>query len=355
MPDRAILLHQATPFPKQGLLLHPAHPFWTFAFCELEHMTLDSGGYRGSRLPLSEWDIIDRVRTLLPGGAALVDDCGALPSPAPGETLLVSTDLMEEGIHFRQEWHPPHLLGRKLLAVNLSDLDGSGARFLGFTLTLALPPDLRSDWLEGFLQGLAASAKEQGLPVIGGDTVGRPAGIGLGLTVFGATSRWLRRDGLRPGDQVFVDQPLGSSLRGLRKLMGGQRWDSTSPDPDLTAHLDPRPNLGLGPRLAAIPEITACMDLSDGLSRDLRSLALASGVTLRLSPGLGEDVLRGGEDYARCFGSSLPQKRLEALLGMPLIPVAQALPRGTEPLVIYDGHKDRPLPDLAFDHFAPGP
>lgn len=308
----------------------------------------------GAYLPLSELDILARIRNLLPGGEALTDDCGAIPRPGPEETLLVSTDLMEEGIHFRREWHPPYLLGRKLLAVNLSDLDGSGARPLGFTLTLALPPDLPPDWLEGLLQGLAAGALEQGLRVIGGDTVGRTAGIGLGLTVFGSATRWLRRDGLRAGDRLFVDQPLGASLSGLRKLHSGQRWDPAQPDPDLAAHLDPHPRIGLGPRLAAIPEISACMDLSDGLSRDLRSMALASGVTLRINPGLGAEALQGGEDYARCFGSSLPQERLEALLGMPLLPVAEAIPQARDPLVLYDERGERPLPDLAFDHFAPG-
>lgn len=305
-------------------------------------------------MALSELDILARVRALLPGGEALMDDCGALPAISPGEILLVSTDLMEDGVHFRRDWHPAHLLGRKLLAVNLSDLDGSGARPLGFTLTLALPSDLDSEWLEAFLSGLAEGARESGVPVIGGDTVGRTSGIGLGMTVFGAACRWLQRSGLRPGDHLYVDQPLGDSLRGLRKLQAGARWNPADPDPEIEAHLNPMPNLGLGVRLADLPEVSAAMDLSDGLSRDLRSMALASGVTLRLQPNLDRDTLQGGEDYARCFGSSLPQERLETLLGIPLIPVAEALARGPAPLVIYDGGEDHPVPDLAFDHFRPG-
>ena len=91
---------------------------------------------------------------------------------------------MEEGIHFRTEWHPPEFLGSKLLNVNLSDLDASGATFLGFTLTLALPPDLTMAWLESFLKGLAVAARTSNIPVLGGDTVGRSKGIGLGITAF---------------------------------------------------------------------------------------------------------------------------------------------------------------------------
>ena len=304
-------------------------------------------------MSLDESRILARIRDLLPGGGDLLDDCGALPSPPPGQSLLVTTDLMESGQHFRLDWHPPDLLARKLLAVNLSDLDASGARPYGYTLTLALGPELDEAWLETFLQGLAQASNECGVRVIGGDTVGRPSGLGLGLTAFGFASRWLRRNGLRMGDQLFTDQRPGASLRGLRKLQAGQRWDPTQPDPDLEAHLAPRPNLGLGLKLAALPEVHACLDLSDGLSRDLRNLAQASSLSILVDQYLDEDALRGGEDYARCFGTSLSQIEAERLLGLPLFPVGRVLERGPAPLLVYDGDAPRALPDLGFDHFAP--
>jgi thiamine-monophosphate kinase len=154
------------------------------------------------------------------------------------------------------------------------------------------------------------------------------------------------------GDRLFVDQELGASLRGLHKLMAGARWDPARIDPDLAAHLDPSPNLGLGPRLARIPEVHACIDISDGLSRDLRNLAAAAGLSVILEPGLGADSLEGGEDYARCFSSSLPQAELQHLLGIPLIPVGLAVERAEAPLLHYDGSSLGPYPDLGFDHFA---
>lgn len=303
-------------------------------------------------MSLQESGILARIRELLPGGGSLTDDCGALPSTPAGQTLLVTTDLMESGQHFRLDWHPPDLLAHKLLAVNLSDLDASGAKPFGFTLTLALGPEIDSSWLEVFLKGLAAASHAAGVQVLGGDTVGRPAGLGLGITAFGFATRWLRRDGLQPGDRIFVDERPGASLRGLRKLQAGGRWDPTRPDADLEAHLTPKPRLGLGLRLAAMPEVSACLDLSDGLSRDLRNLALASGLSIAVDPGLDEDALRGGEDYARCFGSSLPQAELERRLGLPLIPVGEAMARGDSPLLAYDGNRLRPFPDLSFDHFG---
>lgn len=299
----------------------------------------------------TELDILALIRAKLPGGTALTDDCGAIPAADPGEILLVTTDLMEEGTHFRREWHPPRMLGRKLAAVNLSDLDASGAHPLGITLTLALPPDLEAAWLDEFLEGLAEALGEAGIPVLGGDTVGRSAGIGLGLTAFGSAARWLRRDGVRPGDWIYVDQALGASLRGLRKLQAGRRWDPAAPDPDLAAHLDPQPRLGLGLRLAALPEIHAALDLSDGLSRDLRNLAQASGVSFELADDLDEDALQGGEDYARCFASNLPREELETRLGLPLRQVARAVPQASAPVLRQEGSRWVPLEDLSHRHF----
>lgn len=302
---------------------------------------------------LSELEIIGRIRRTFPGGDGLVDDCGALPPPPPGQRILVTTDLMESGQHFRLDWHPPELLGRKLLMVNLSDLDASGAVPTGFTLTLAVGRDLEPEWVERFLDGLARAAAETGVPVIGGDTVGRATGLGLGLTAFGAVDRWLRRDALAAGDRIYVDQPLGASLRGLRKLLAGRRWDPQAPDPDLRAHLDPSPNLGLGVRLAALPGVRACIDISDGLSRDLRNLAEAAGVSVVLEPGLDPDWVEGGEDYARCFSSAAPLEELQGALATTLFPVGWAVERASAPLLHYDGGGLRPFPDRSFDHFAP--
>jgi thiamine-monophosphate kinase len=303
-------------------------------------------------MQLTEAEIIRHIRATFPGGEALDDDCGALPPLPPGHRMLVTTDLMDEGIHFSRAWHPPELLGRKLLAVNLSDLDASGARPLGFTLTLALEEGLDPAWLVQFLDGLAGAASDWGVPVLGGDTTGRTRGLGLGLTAFGAARRWLRRDGMAAGDAVYTDQPPGRSHRGLVKLRRGERWDPAHPDPDLAAHLDPRPNLGLGVRLAGIPEVHACLDLSDGLSKDLRAMADASGLSVVLAPDLGPEAVEGGEDYARCFTSALPREILEDLLSMPLIPVGHAIPRGASALLHYDGTRLSPYPDRSFDHFA---
>lgn len=301
-------------------------------------------------MTLRELDILAMVRSTLPGGETLRDDCGELAAAGEGR-LLVTTDLMEEGKHFQRDWHPPRLLGRKLLTVNFSDLDASGAVPAGFLLTLALPPGLEEEWLADFLEGLAEVAREQRAAVIGGDTVGRPQGIGVGVTAFGRARRWLVRDAVEVGDSLFVDQRLGLSLRGLRRLQAGQRWDPSCPDPELAAHLDPRPNLGLGPRLADLPEVHACIDLSDGLSTDLRRLAEGSCCSILLEADLGPEEIQGGEDYARCFASTLSQDQLESRLGLTLRRVGAAVENRGAPLLAMREGSLQPLPDLGFDHF----
>jgi len=301
-------------------------------------------------LTLSETSVIALAKRYLPGGSALTDDCGSIPAPKAGEMLLVTSDLMESGRHFRLDWHPPMMLGRKLLAVNLSDIDSSGARPLGFTLTLAIGRDVDSGALEQILEGLAKSASEYGIPVVGGDTVGRESGLGLGITAFGAAKRWLHRNGVLAGDSIYVDTMPGTSHRGLLKLLAGKRWDAASPDTDILAHLDPRPDIGLGVRLAEIPQVHACIDLSDGLSKDLRMLAEASNVSIVVEPNLSDDSLYGGEDYSRCFASTLTLESLRDLTDREFFLVARAIPKTNAPLLMYSENVLQPVEDRSFEH-----
>jgi len=284
----------------------------------------------------------------------LTDDCGSIPAqlapPQNVEVLLVTTDLMESGQHFRLDWHPPKMLGRKLLMVNLSDLDASGARPLGFTLTLAIGRDIDPALLEQILEGLAEAAHKYEIPVIGGDTVGRESGLGLGITAFGAASRWLRRNGVLEGDNIYVDTIPGASHRGLQKLLSGQRWDCASPDPDLLAHFAPNPEIGLGVKLAKFPQIHACIDISDGLCKDLRMLAEASGLSIIVNSDLSDDSLYGGEDYSRCFASELNAESLQELTGREFHLIARAVTKYDAPLLQYSDNKLHPVEDRSFDH-----
>ena len=204
------------------------------------------------------------------------DDC-ALLTPAPGQQLAISTDMLVEGRHFFADVDPA-ALGHKALAVNLSDLAAMGAQPLAFTLALALPPARAGDdaWMSGFARGLFALADEHRCALVGGDTTAGP--LNICITVIGQvpTGQALRRDGARAGDDIWVSGTLGEARLALLALQG----QLTLP-PDRLAALRqrlerPTPRVALGTALRGIA--TSAIDLSDGLAGDLRHVLSASGV-----------------------------------------------------------------------------
>ncbi len=254
------------------------------------------------------------------------DDC-ALLTPAPGQQLAISTDMLVEGRHFFPDVDPA-ALGHKALAVNLSDLAAMGAEPLAFTLALALPPERAADdaWMSAFAQGLFALADEHHCTLIGGDTTAGP--LNICITVFGQvpTGQALRRDGARPGDDIWVSGTLGEARLALLALQG-----ELTLLPDRLAALRqrlerPTPRVALGLALRGIA--TSAMDLSDGLAGDLGHILRASAVGAELdcavlatlgpqwewpnvsgetSPGTYalSHILSGGDDYELSFTASV--------------------------------------------------
>ncbi len=250
------------------------------------------------------------------------DDCAIL-RPRRGEEIVVTTDFSLEGRHFRRDWHSPTSIGHRALARGLSDLAAMGARPVAAFLSLALPRSVARDraWLRGFLDGLLALAARAGAPVAGGDTAEAPGDEVLAdIVLLGAVpqGRALRRDGARVGDRLFVTGGLGGAAAQLRSLADGtriQRRKSTSPQP----HFFPEPRLAIGQWLVQHRRATAAIDVSDGLSTDLRHLCEASGVGAEVEaaqlplhsllagsePKYALDLaLHGGEDYELLFTAS---------------------------------------------------
>ena len=212
-----------------------------------------------------------------PGVALGIGDDCALLTPAPGQQLAISTDMLVEGRHFFADVDPA-ALGHKALAVNLSDLAAMGAQPLAFTLALALPPARAGDdaWMSGFARGLFALADEHRCALVGGDTTAGP--LNISITVLGQVpaGQALRRDGARAGDDIWVSGTLGEARLALLALQG-----QLALPPDRLAALRqrlerPTPRVALGTALRGIA--TSAIDLSDGLAGDLRHVLSASGV-----------------------------------------------------------------------------
>jgi thiamine-monophosphate kinase len=291
---------------------------------------------------MREVELLRRIQAWAPraGRGVLLgigDDCAVYRPAGAREDLLVTTDLLIEGVHFLREAHPAAAVGWRTLARGLSDIAAMGGspRFCLLSLALAGWADQR--WVEGFYRGFLRLARREGVSLAGGD-LGHAERIMCDIVVCGAApkGKWLRRDGARPGDGIYVSGPLGASALGLRTRRG-RAWKR---------HLRPEPRLQLGRRLRTRFRATAAMDLSDGLSLDLHRLCLASGVAAELDeipvfPGATlDDALHGGEDYELLFTLSRPTRAF---------PCIGTIVRGKPGVVRLAG---RPLPPLGYDHFG---
>lgn len=235
------------------------------------------------------------------GFEGIGDDCAVLPL-GHGESLVFTTDLLTERIHFLRHATTPRELGRKALAVNLSDVAAMGARPVASLLSLALPADISEEWALAFMEGYRERSAEFGVTLAGGDTCRSEAAITVNITAIGRvpdTHIKRRRDAL-PGDTIFVADRLGASGAGLRDILAG-RLDTRA----AACHRDPLPQVAEGIWLGARCEVHAMTDLSDGLASDIRHILDESGVAgeiaLESIPVAAEADLRtaacGGEDY----------------------------------------------------------
>lgn len=267
----------------------------------------------------SEADFIAWIRRKTPrqvAGLTLgIGDDAALVTVPPGQELILTTDMSIEGVHFTAALHPPQSVGHRALARSLSDIAAMGGTPRYVLLSLAISPSTTRAWLKGFFDGLFALARRFGVAVIGGDTAVAKGPIVADAIVAGVVplGRALRRSGARPGDQIFVTGRLGMAALGLRLLDSRARIRTPTQRAALRAHLFPQPQCALGRFLSEHRLANAMMDLSDGLSIDLKRLCDASGIGANLfanripaAPHLdAEDALalalHGGEDYQLLF------------------------------------------------------
>lgn len=237
------------------------------------------------------------------------DDAAVLRVPTGH--VVMSTDLLVEGRHFRRDWATAADVGHRAAAQNLSDINAMGGRPTALTIGLAAPADLAAEWALDFAEGFASECAHVGAVVVGGD-LARADQVVIAVTVLGACAvAPVRRSGAAPGNVLALAGRQGWAAGGLAVLGRGFR----SPRVLVEAYRRPRPPYAAGPAAAAAGA-TAMIDVSDGLLADAGHLAVASGVSIdvrrdrlelpepliAVGAATGSDpmsyVLSGGEDHS---------------------------------------------------------
>jgi thiamine-monophosphate kinase len=324
----------------------------------------------------------------------IVGDDAAVLETRPGQSLVVTTDVLVDGVHFSDGTTSPEDAGWRAAAANLSDLAAMGASPLGITVGLGLRGDVPVSWVERLYQGMTECLQKYNTPIVGGDVVRSPV-ITLSITAFGQVnpSRTIRRSAAQVGDAIVVTGVHGASRAGLELLLHpqkGKNLSDTERQALIQAHQRPKPRLDVLPILGNILNShSSCpvpgarcpvpgarcpiagMDSSDGLADAILQICRASGVgatvelrqipipaTLKnwLSPEQAlEYALYGGEDFELVL----------CLAENPAIDLVQKLGEGavilgkitnTSQVVLHDALGKYPDQDLTlhrgFQHFS---
>jgi thiamine-monophosphate kinase len=286
------------------------------------------------------------------------DDCAVISSPGKKD-LLVTTDFLLEGVHFRRQWQPADALGHQTLARGLSDIAAMGGTPRFAFLSLALPAGIDARWVDRFFSGFFRLAEASGVTLAGGDTVASKSGVLADIMVIGEVPRGtaVLRSGARPGDEIWVTGRLGGAATALEQLRRGKLIAGRTQALRTRSYHPPR--LAIGRWLARRKLASAMMDVSDGLSIDLARLCQASGVGAcivadaipRPRQTSLDLALHGGEDYELLF--TVPPRRARNLPnrieGVRLTRIGQ-IQRGRRLRLIRAGREEL-LPVLGFEHF----
>ena len=259
---------------------------------------------------LGEDGLIARICRDLPKPAHVIvgpgDDCAVVG--AGEELTLLKADAVVAGVHFLHDEKSTRV-GWKAVARVLSDFAAMGGEPGELLITLALAPEVSVDWVDGLYRGMSSCLEQHGGVIVGGETISLPQGAPTMVSVAGkgrvARANLVTRGGGRPGDGIYVTGRLGGSIHGK--------------------HLDFTPRLREAAWLVSNGGVTAMMDLSDGLAKDLPRLARMSGVgfelnrdslpcsegsTLAQAIGDGEDyelLLTSGDDLKPAWDKKFPE------------------------------------------------
>lgn len=285
---------------------------------------------------IGEQGLLEQLQRFCPADI-VGDDAAVIPSPALGHLLVVTTDVLVDGIHFSDRTTSPEDVGWRAVAANLSDLAAMGAFPLGITVGLCIRGNVSVSWILALYQGMTTCLSQYNTPIVGGDICRSPV-INISITAFGQVlpNRIIRRSSAQVGDAIVVTGSHGAARAGLELLLNpefGKNLSIQERSDLIQAHQRPQPRLDILPQLWKISDShsqlpIAGMDSSDGLADAVLQICRASGVGAKLerslipvpsifnqllSPEQTVDwALYGGEDFELVL--CLPPEAAEALV-----------------------------------------
>jgi thiamine-monophosphate kinase len=330
---------------------------------------------------LGEFGLIERIRAALPqpGPDVIVsigDDVAVLQA-SPETVWLATCDVQVEGAHFLRDSIPPRSLGRKALAINLSDIASTGGIPRFALVSLGLPGDLDVGFVDELYAGLREEAGMFGVEIVGGNMSRSRLGIFIDIFLLGEAPRGnvMLRSGAAAGDWVMLTGSVGDAAAGVALLLDPElRTDGAYALTAAERQYRPTPRVKEGALIGALREASAMIDVSDGVAADLLHICEKSGVSARLHaaklPVRSENrelakaarmdewhfALQGGEDYELLFTAPPARaqrlaQRITAETGTPVSIIGEILPAAQPPQLILPDGKTVPLGGTGWDHF----
>lgn len=329
---------------------------------------------------IGEFGLIDRIARALPApGEGVVvgigDDVAVLRTDGT-RPILATCDIQVEGVHFLRDKISPYQLGRKVVAINVSDIAAMGGVPRYLLVSLVLPKETEVEFVDGLYEGMREECRRWGAEIVGGNMAHSPDGVIVDLFLLGEVEpdHLLRRSGARAGDRVLVTGTLGDSAAGLALLL---HPETVCPDAHrdfvLRRHLTPTPRLWEGRAIARSGLATAAIDVSDGLASDIGHICEMSGVGARIradalpiseaaravARAIGTDPLEwalfGGEDYELLFTAPADRaedlaRRVQEETGTPVAVIGE-ITSAQEGITLVRADGIAPLRKGGWDHF----
>lgn len=328
---------------------------------------------------IGEFQLIERIKRIIspaPTNVILeIGDDAAVFKPTKNKLNLLTTDAFVEGVHFDFNHISFYQLGWRLLAANLSDIAAMAGEPKYAVLSLALPSTISIESVEEFYKGMTALGDQFQISIIGGDTSLSPDRTFISLTLFGEAkvSHLSERSGAEVGDNIFVTGFLGCSEAGLRLLQTNDPNHVMDFSYVIDRHCVPNPRINEAKFLVENFNVNSMIDISDGLSSDLRHICNRSGVGVKIYAdqipihSVTKEVanrfsetplsfaLHGGEDFELLFTSPDIERSIgdafQKRFGLPCTKIG-VITRAEDELVVIDSEgRSSPLKTKGFDHF----